>query len=200
MAQGQVKVDHMIQAGETVLNTTSPTGQDFIIIEMKGLQQDFESLTADIKQQKEKQGNYLYQVWLWSMEKASRFMSCVHFCQLTEKVCVLWREYKDEYELVSDWLQQMDAEVKAHKLATKGTLEEKSQSLDQCKGLVNQLMNGQEKLDTLNKLAETLLSSHLDSYIGNQQRHLNTRYQVLINLAKVCLLNISYFKINFPRI
>ncbi|GAB6020485.1 hypothetical protein CHUAL_003173 [Chamberlinius hualienensis] len=163
MSQGQVKVDQMMALGETTLNTTSPTGQDSIIIEMKGLQQDYENLVKDVESQKNK---------------------------LVE-ICGLWKDYKGEYELISEWLQQMESDVKELKTALKATLEEKRQAFEQCKGLLDQLLEGQGKLDYLNKLAESLLASHLDSYVSNQQRHLNTRYQVLVNLAKDVLMKVE---------
>lgn len=41
------------------------------------------------------------------------------------------------------------------------------------------LEGGLNQIDEINETAAVLLSSHLDSYVNNQLRHLNSRYQVL---------------------
>lgn len=43
------------------------------------------------------------------------------------------REFKDEYEKVSEWLQVMELEVKAQKTVLKGTIEEKEAVVRHCK-------------------------------------------------------------------
>jgi hypothetical protein len=44
--------------------------------------------------------------------------------------------------------------------------------------IMEKLEKGQEQIDKFNKTASVLLSSHLDTYVNNQLRHLNSRYQV----------------------
>jgi len=44
-----------------------------------------------------------------------------------------WRDYKEEYERLSDWLQQIDILVKAHKTALLATLQEKTKQLQDVK-------------------------------------------------------------------
>jgi nesprin-1 len=43
---------------------------------------------------------------------------------------------------------------------------------------MEKLEKGQEQIDKFNKTASVLLSSHLDTYVNNQLRHLSSRYQV----------------------
>ncbi|CAG0924860.1 unnamed protein product, partial [Notodromas monacha] len=49
---------------------------------------------------------------------------------------------------------------------------------------VEELESRQDEVQRLSSSAATLLSSHLDSYIQSQLRHLQSRYQVQVNLAK----------------
>jgi nesprin-1 len=42
---------------------------------------------------------------------------------------------------------------------------------------MEKLEKGQEQIDKFNKTASVLLSSHLDTYVNNQLRHLSSRYQ-----------------------
>jgi nesprin-1 len=44
-----------------------------------------------------------------------------------------WRDYKEEYERLSDWLQQIDIHVKAHKTALLSTLQEKTKQVQDVK-------------------------------------------------------------------
>jgi hypothetical protein len=44
-----------------------------------------------------------------------------------------WRDYKEEYERLSDWLQQIDIHVKAHKTSLLATLQEKTKQVQDVK-------------------------------------------------------------------
>ena len=44
--------------------------------------------------------------------------------------------------------------------------------------ILEKLEKGEEQINKFNKTATALLSSHLDTYVNNQLRHLNSRYQV----------------------
>lgn len=46
-------------------------------------------------------------------------------------------------------------------------------------------------MDKLNKLSESLQDSHLNSFVQNQMRHLNSRYQVQVNMAKDVLRKVE---------
>jgi len=91
---------------------------------------------------------------------------------------VQWRVYKEEYERLSDWLQQIDILVKAQKTALLSTLKEKEKQVLEVKEILEKLQKGQSQIDTFNQTAGVLLTSHLDTYVNNQLRHLNSRYQV----------------------
>ncbi|XP_067130355.1 LOW QUALITY PROTEIN: muscle-specific protein 300 kDa-like [Centruroides vittatus] len=155
-SQGQQKVESMIQAGKTCMKSSSEAGNKLISSDMETLQCDFSNLFTDIQDMKIKLDN----------------------------ICVQLKEFKDEYERVSEWLQLMDGEVKAQRATLKATLEEKESSSKYCKGLLEELEKGKESVEKLTILSQGLLTSHLDTYIRNQLTIINSRYQVILNLAK----------------
>lgn len=154
--QGELLVEHMQTTGEVVLASTSPEGQIAIKSEMKALAENFDTLFNEIKTKKDK----------------------------LEAIVVQWREYKDEYEKIGDWLQQMDVLVKAKKTGLLSTVQEKEKQVEEMKDVMTQLYDGESRFKKLNELAADLLTSHLDTYVSNQLQHINSRYQVQINLAK----------------
>lgn len=162
-AQGELLLEHLQHTGEVVLASTSPDGQTIIKNEMKALKESFDDLFNEIKQQKS---------------------------QLEDTVNQ-WREYKDEYERLSDWLQQKEILIKNHKLALLGTAKEKGAQVNEVKEIVDQLNKGKKDIDNFNASASGLLSSHLDTYVNNQLRHLNSRYQVLVNMANDVLKKVE---------
>lgn len=95
-----------------------------------------------------------------------------------------WRDYKDELERLSDWLQQFDILIKAQKNALLPNVIEKEKQVKEVKDILENLLKGQEQMDRFNNSASEFLSTGLDSYISNQLRQLNSRYQVQVNLAK----------------
>ncbi|XP_018338972.1 PREDICTED: nesprin-1 isoform X6 [Trachymyrmex septentrionalis] len=155
-AQGELLVEHLQHTGNVVCASTSPIGQEVIKNEIRALTESFEGLFKEIQQQK----NQL------------------------ETTVSQWRDYKDEYERLSDWLQQFDILIKAQKNALLPNLKEKEKQVKEVRELLDNLIQGQEQIDKFNKTAAGLLSSHLDTYVNNQLRHLNSRYQVQVNLAK----------------
>lgn len=101
-----------------------------------------------------------------------------------EQTVSQWRDYKDEYERISDWLQQFDILIKAQKNSLLSNVAGKKKQVQEVKEILENLLKRQEQIDKFNKTASSLLSSNLDTYINNQLRHLNSRYQVQVNLAK----------------
>ncbi|XP_008555407.1 muscle-specific protein 300 kDa isoform X6 [Microplitis demolitor] len=155
-AQGELLVEHLQHTGEVVCASTSPQGGEIIRNEIRALSESFESLFKEVQHQK----------------------------SLLESTVSQWRDYKDEYERLSDWLQQFDILIKAQKNALLPNVVEKEKQVKEVRDILDNLEKGQEQIDKFNKSASVLLSSHLDTYINNQLRHLNSRYQVQVNLAK----------------
>lgn len=155
-AQGELLVEHLHNTGQVLLASTSPQGQESIQNEMRALAESFQNLFKEISTQKEQ----------------------------LEAMVVQWRVYKEEYERLSDWLQQVDILIKAQKTALLSSLKEKEKQVSEVKEILEKLHKGQSQIDAFNQTAAVLLTSHLDTYVNNQLRHLNSRYQVQVNLAK----------------
>ena len=164
-AQGQLRVEELQRRSQQVLlgSSTASAGQATVASETRALVESFELFFRDVQSQKD---------------------------QLSRTV-VQWREYKEEYERLSDWIQQTDIEIKAQKNALLSTLQEKEKQAVAVAALADRLEKGEEQMTKFNDMAAGLLSSHLDTYVTNQLRHINSRYQVERNLVKDVQLKIA---------
>uniref|UniRef100_A0A1B0C1F9 KASH domain-containing protein n=1 Tax=Glossina palpalis gambiensis TaxID=67801 RepID=A0A1B0C1F9_9MUSC len=162
-AQGELLVEHLVHTGEVVLASTSPQGQEIIRNDIRSLRDSFEGLFRDINQQKEN----------------------------LEATMQQWRAYKEEYERLIEWLQQIDILVKNHKLNLQPNLAEKEKQVTDMRDIMSRLEKGKDDIDRFNNSAAGLLKSHLDTYVSNQLRHLNSMYQVQVNLAKDVLKKVE---------
>ncbi|KAK9694281.1 Spectrin repeat [Popillia japonica] len=149
-AQGEVLLDNLEQTAEVVLPSTSLQGQEIIRNDNRALRESFERLFKDLREQRDQ----------------------------LEKVLVHWRDYKDEYERLSDWLQQIAILTKNQKIALSATLPEKAKQVQDVKDILDKFKKGKEQIDKFNESAKVLLKSPLDTYVNNQLQHLNSRYQV----------------------
>jgi nesprin-1 len=155
-AQGDLLLEHLQSTAEVVLCSTSNEGQVIIKNDLKELKQCFEDLFKEIRLQKDKM----------------------------QDTMLRWKDYKDEYEKYSEWLTQMDILVKNNKLALHPTLQDKKKQVTDMKDIMVKIEKQQDEFDRFNAFAEPLLKSHLDSTVSNQLRQLNSKYQVLLNIAK----------------
>lgn len=162
-AQGELLVEHLIHTGEVVMASTSPQGKDLIKNDIKTLRDTFESLFKDILNQRNKM----------------------------EVTMTQWRDFKDEFDRISEWLQQIDILVKNHKIALQPNLAEKEKQVADMRNILSRLEKGQGDIDKLNALAAPLMQSHLDTYVNNQLSNLGSRYQVQLNLAKDILKKVE---------
>lgn len=162
-AQGEVLLENLEHAAQVVLPNTSTQGQDTINNDIRALKEAFERLFKDIKQQR---------------------------TQL-EAVLSHWRDYKDEYEKISDWIQQIAILIKNQKIALMSTLEEKGKQVLEVKDILKKVIDGKCQLDKLSDSAKVMLKSPLESHVNNQLQQLNSRYQVELNLAKDVLKKVE---------
>lgn len=162
-AQGELLVEHLQHTGEVVLASTSPQGSEMVRNDIRALRESFEGLFREIAQQKEQ----------------------------LEATLLHWRDYKEEYERLSEWLQQIEILVKNHKITLLPNKEEKQKQVVDMNSILDRLVKGQADIDKFNASAAALLTSHLDTYVNNQLRHLNSRYQVQVNLAKDVLKKVE---------
>lgn len=162
-AQGELLVEHLIHTGEVVMASTSPQGKESIKHDIKTLRDSFESLFKDIQNQRNK----------------------------LEATMIQWRDFKEEFDRLSEWLQQIDILVKNHKIALMPTLSEKQNQVADMRGVLQRLEKGQSDIDKFNAATAPLLTSHLDTYVNSQLSTLNSRYQVQLNLAKDVLKKVE---------
>lgn len=162
-AQGDLLVEHLIHTGEVVMASTSQAGIEMIRNDIKGLRESFEGLFKDILNQRNK----------------------------LEATMIQWRDFKEEFERISEWLQQIDILTKNHKIALQPNITEKQKQVEDMKNILDRLEKGQADIDKLNTAANPLLSSHLDTYVNNQLSNLGSKYQVQLNLAKDILKKVE---------
>lgn len=162
-AQGDLLVEHLIHTGEVVMASTSQAGIEMIRNDIKGLRESFEGLFKDILNQRNK----------------------------LEATMLQWRDFKEEYDRISEWLQQIDILVKNHKIALQPNINEKQKQVEDMKNILDRLEKGQADIDKLNTAATPLLSSHLDAYVNSQLSSLSSKYQVQLNLAKDILKKVE---------
>ena len=102
------------------------------------------------------------------------------------------KNFREEYEQVNEWLQNKEKEIKQERSAQKGsTLEGKLDNVASCKRLVEEFEDF--KRTSIKKLEskDYLLKSHLEGYIRNQLKLVDSRYQVLLNLLKDITAKVS---------
>ncbi|KAI1288128.1 Nesprin-1 [Halotydeus destructor] len=97
---------------------------------------------------------------------------------------VEYKRFKEGYEEVSDWLQSMERDIKQEKTVYKGsTLDEKLENVSICNKMLADLES--VHVNKISKLAkDCLLKSHLETYIRNQVKLVESRYQVHQNLLR----------------
>ncbi|CAG0880678.1 unnamed protein product [Cyprideis torosa] len=162
-AEGHVKLEQFLHCGNVIMSSTSPAGQESIKKEIESMKEAFQSLFNEIGVQKNELGNLLSQL----------------------------RDYKEEYEKISDWLLRTDAYMKASKTILLPSLDEKKVQLDGVKEKFAELESKKEEVQKLSEVSTGLLASNLDSYIQSQLKHLQTRYDVQVNLAKDVLQKVT---------
>ncbi|XP_072386756.1 muscle-specific protein 300 kDa isoform X12 [Diabrotica undecimpunctata] len=162
-AQGEVLLENLEHTAQVVLPNTNAKGQELINNDIRALRESFERLFKDLKQQREQ----------------------------LDAVLANWREYKDEYERVSDWLQQIAILIKNQKIALMSTLPEKEKQVKDVKDILQKLVDGKDQIDKLNKSASILLKSPLESHVNHQLQQLNSRYQVELSLANDVLKKVE---------
>lgn len=162
-AQGELLVEHLVHTGDVVLASTSSQGQEIVRNDIRALRDSFEGLFREINQQKES----------------------------LEVTMVQWRAYKEEYERLMEWLQQIDILVKNHKLNLCPNLPDKEKQVADMRDVMHRLEKGKDDIDKFNASSAGLLKSHLETYVNNQLRHLNSMYQVQVNLAKDVLKKVE---------
>lgn len=162
-AQGSLLLERLQQSGEVAMASTSEPGKDIIRNEMKAANDNFEQLFKEIQQQKES----------------------------LETTMLKLRDWKEEYERLSDWLQQCEILIKAAKTTLVATLGDKKKQVQDMHEVISKLETGNAQIERFNDAASGLLASQLDSYVSTQLRNLNSRYQVQLNMGRDVLKKVE---------
>jgi nesprin-1 len=161
--QGGLLLERLQQSGEVAMASSSDSGKDLIRSEIRTLNDSFETLFKEIQQQKES----------------------------LEGTMLKLRDWKEEHERLSDWLQQCEILIKAAKTTLVGSIDDKKKQVADMHEVIGKLETGNKQIQMFNEAAEGLMASHLDSYVGNQLRQLNSRYQVQMNMGKDVLKKVE---------
>jgi len=150
--QGLVLLEQLQQLGLLVVSHVAPEQSLPIQAEVRAMGESLESLFKEIEDEKEALG---------------KTMSSLN-------------EWREEYERLSDWVQQNDILLKNVKTTLPGTLEEKKQKVKDTQEVVGKLTEGKKEMEAFNNSVATkaLLKSHLENYVSAQLQRLNSRYQV----------------------
>ncbi|KAK6181528.1 hypothetical protein SNE40_009363 [Patella caerulea] len=145
---------HMLQISldnlQVVLPNTSVTGRDNMRREMQLLQQEYDSLSADLNDTKLRQDSCLSQ----------------------------WTVYDDSTEQLERWLHDLENQVYTES-QVQNTLQEKKLQLERIKVLQLNINAQQSTIDNLNEKAQTLKKISRDSNLGNQIKDIVQRYDKL---------------------
>jgi nesprin-1 len=120
-AQGELLVEHLTHTGEVAIASTSKPGQDQIRNEIRALREGFETLFR---------GKILVFLMCSELIIICIILDIRQKKHQLESTVGQWRDYKEEYERLSDWLQQIEIHIKAQKTALLSNVQEKQK---QCK-------------------------------------------------------------------
>ncbi|KAK0046935.1 nesprin-1, partial [Biomphalaria pfeifferi] len=150
---------HLLQVAldslQAVLPNTSVIGRDDLRREMQALQQDYDSLSADINDAKTQLDGTLAQ----------------------------WTVYDDSVEQLQRWLKDLESQIESDS-QLQNTLQEKKLQLDRVKVLQLNISSQQSTIDNLNEKALTLKKTSQDSNLGAQIAQVVARYEKLVKKAK----------------
>ncbi len=162
-AQGQILLEQVQQAGDVLLKNLPASSHSVIKEEVAARVRDFEELFGDIKQQRDQMGSIMN----------------------------VFRDFKEETERLSDWMQQADINVKAAKTSLLATLAEKERAVRDVKELNKKLIKGQKDLENYNTMAAKMKNSCLEANVTAQQREIVARYETTCKLSTDVLNKIT---------
>lgn len=162
-AQGSLLLERLQQGGEVAMASTSEPGKEIIRNDIKTANDNFESLFKEIQQQKDGLENTMLKL----------------------------RDWKEEFERLSDWLQQCEILIKAAKTTFMATLDDKKKQVQDMHEVIAKLESGNTQIEKFNDAASSLMTGQLDSYVSTQLRNLNSRYQVQLTTGKDVLKKVE---------
>ena len=154
-AQGQILTEQLQQAGDILASVTAEPGKSGIKKEVIAMVENFNTLFNDIRNQRDQMN----------------------------KVMVVFREFKEETERLSDWLQQADINIKASKTSLLSNMEEKEKLVNDMKELNKRLTDGKKDFDKYASMALQMKGTCLESNVNSQLKETFNKYQLICGMA-----------------
>ena len=154
-AQGQILAEQLQQTGDVLAAVTAEPGKSGIKKEVISMIETFNVLYNDIKKQRDQMN----------------------------KVMNVFREFKEETERLSDWLQQADINIKATKTSLFSNIEEKEKAVRDMNELNKRLIAGKKDIDKYAGMADQMKGTCLEANVSSQLKETMNKYQMTCSLA-----------------
>ena len=154
-AQGQIMAEQLQQAGDILASVTAEPGKSGIKKEVIAMTENFTTLFTDVRKQRDQMN----------------------------KVMTVFRDFKEETERLSDWLQQADINIKASKTSLLSTIEEKEKLVKDMNELNSRLVGGKKDFDKYSSMATQMKGTCLESNVNSQLKETLNKYQLICSLA-----------------
>ena len=154
-AQGQILAEQLQQTGDVLAAVTAEPGKSGIKKEVISMNETFNVLYTDIKKQRDQMN----------------------------KVMNVFREFKEETERLSDWLQQADINIKATKTSLFSNIEEKEKAVRDMNELNKRLIAGKKEIDKYSGMADQMKGTCLEANVSSQLKETMNKYQMTCSLA-----------------
>jgi nesprin-1 len=93
----------------------------------------------------------------------------------------IFRDFKEETERLTDWLQQANINIKATKTSLMSTLQDKEKAVRDMEELNDKLAGGKKDIDRYTEMANKMKNSCLEANVMMQQKDIYSKYQVSIS-------------------
>lgn len=154
-AQGQIIVEQLTQAGEVVLEKNTVLNKDRVRQDIAALNESFVQLFNDVKKQRQQMG----------------------------QIMNVFRDFKEETERLTDWLQQVNINIKAAKTSLLSTLQDKEKAVRDMEEINEKLANGKKDIDRYTDMANKMKNSCLEANVMMQQKDIYSKYQITCNIG-----------------
>ena len=154
-AQGQIIVEQLTQAGEVVLEKNTVLNKERVRQDIATLNESFIQLFNDVKKQRQQMG----------------------------QIMNIFRDFKEETERLTDWLQQANINIKATKTSLMSTLQDKEKAVRDMEELNEKLASGKKDIDRYTEMANKMKNSCLEANVMMQQKDIYSKYQITCSIG-----------------
>ena len=154
-AQGQIIVEQLTQAGDILLDKDTILNKEKVKQDIAMLNDSFINLFNDVKQQRKQMG----------------------------QIMNVFRDFKDETERLTDWLAQVNINIKAAKTSLLSTLQDKEKAVHDMEDLNTKLADAKKDIDKYIEMANKMKNSCLEANVMMQQRDIYSKYQITCNIG-----------------